>query len=108
MQINRKSRRNSTQAAEKAKKGTEPGRVRADKASAKALSKKGEAASAKSARHDRLERTLRDELEGTGAAGRVREIVTRLLGDERSPAVDALVARLQKAAQSNSVSPYGA
>lgn len=107
MQINRKSRRNSTQAAEKAKKGAEPGRVRADKAGAKAASRKGEPAATKAARHDRLERTLRDELEGTGAPGRVREIVTRLLGDERSPAVDALVARLQKAAQSSSVSPYG-
>lgn len=107
MQINRKSRRSSAPPAEKAKKSAEPGRARADKTHSRTALKKGEPAATKAARHDRLERTLRDELEGTGAPGRVREIVTRLLGDERSPAVEAMVARLQKAAQASSVSPYG-
>ena len=103
MQINKKSRRTSTTPTEKGRKVGAESRVRADKTAAR----KAERAGGKGERQDRIERKLRDELEGTGAQGRVRDIVTRLLGDERSPGVEAMIARLQSAAKSDTASPYG-
>lgn len=109
MQINKKSRRTSALPTDKAKKATAEGsRTRTEKSAARKPERAAVKTAVKTADKDALERRLRDELEGTGAPTRVRDIVARLLGDERSPGVEAMIARLQKAARSETVSPYGA
>jgi hypothetical protein len=106
MQINKKSRRSTTHAS---RKGTieEPKAPIAKSASEKTASKRAARGAAKTERQDVIERKLRDELEGTGAPGRVRDVVLRLLGDERSPRMEAMIARLQQAATRDTASPYG-
>lgn len=102
MQINKKKPRTSSLSAQKAKRPAAEG-TRATKAAAK----KPARAIEKSERQDQVERRLREELEGTGAQARVRDIVGRLLGNDRSPAVEQMIARLQAAARTETASPYG-
>lgn len=99
MEINRKARRSGATAAQKAKR---PEAERAGKGAAK---KAVRAADKVDRTQDRLERRLRDELEGSGVG--VRDIVGRLLGQERTPAVERMVARLQTAQRVESTGPYG-
>lgn len=101
MQINKKTRRPSTTKANvqrtAQKKGVEK----------KPVDKKPATDGARQRELDRVEKGLRDELEGTGAPHRVRDIVARLLGDDRSPAVEKLIGRLQQAATDTTAGPYG-
>lgn len=99
MQINKKNRRPSSLSEHKSKKPAADA-ARAPKLAPKKLDRKTE-------RQDQIERKLRDEIEGTGDSGRVRDIVVRLLGSERSPAIEAMVARLQAAARNETTGPYG-
>lgn len=102
MQINKKKPRTSSVSAHKAKRPA----AEATRAT-KTPVKKPARAIEKTERQDQVERRLREELEGTGAQARVRDIVGRLLGNDRSPAVEQMIARLQAAARSETASPYG-
>ncbi len=102
MQINKKKTRPSSLTAQKTKRPAAEGTR-----STKAAAKKPARATEKAEPQDQLERRLRDELEGTGAQARVRDIVGRLLGNDRTPAVEQMIARLQAAARSDTASPYG-
>ncbi len=106
MQINKKSRRTGSVAEHKAKR-LDGEAARTGKAAVKKPARASDKA-VRQDRHDQVERRLREELEGTGAQGRVRDLVGRLLGTERTPALEQLIARVQAAAKSDTASPYGA
>ncbi|MBI1949036.1 MAG: hypothetical protein HYS27_25330 [Deltaproteobacteria bacterium] len=106
MQINKKNRRSGT-ATERASKRQDGEATRTAKTATKSNARAADKVSRPS-RHDQVERRLREELEGTGAQGRVRDLVGRLLGTERTPALEQLIARVQAAAKSETASPYGA
>ncbi len=101
MEINRKARRSGSAPTAKAK------RTDAERAARGTAKKPGRAVDKPARQQDRLERRLREELDGSGANQRVRDAVARLLGQERTPAVERLLARVQTAQRVETVGPYG-
>ncbi len=101
MEINRKARRSASSAAAKAK------RVEGERAGKGAAKKAARAADTVARRQDQMARRLRDELDGSGAPVRVRELVADMLGPERTPAADRLLARLQSTQRVDTSGPYG-
>lgn len=105
MQINKKSRRPGATTERKPKR-PDAEAARVAKTSAKKAARVSDKA-VRQDRHDQVEHRLRQELEGTGAQGRVRDLVARVLGNERTPALEQMIARLQAAARTDTASPYG-